>query len=256
VLSGRYVCVCVCVSSQQASVQSKPKRTLRAHNTFCQIHRRLTADTMSHHFLHNNAAPLLFNNLSDLVRLLRVKSRLAQGRPISVKEDVRRTSLDTIFAVTFASNLGATSIQTETLATLAAVEVPESPDEEATIPAVPTPEAYDAIVKVADSSGIPLKSPFPLLHHWLAVRLRSDLRKAVVQKNELIHAQLTKAWKKHNYTPAGERVGECAVDLMLQREVQMAEKEGRPVKYVCSSHTFQLTYADVAFSFSLAGALK
>jgi hypothetical protein len=211
---------------------------------------------MSHHFLHNTAAPLLFDNLSDLVRLLKIKSRLAQGRPISVKEDVRRTSLDTIFAVTFASNLGATSIQTETLATLAGVEVPDSLDAEVSIPAVPTPEAYDSIIQVADSSGIPLKSPFPLLHHWLAVRLRPDLRKAVVEKDKLVHAQLAKAWEKHNSTPACEREGECAVDLMLQREVQMAEKEGRPVKYVSfRSRAFHLAFADVAVLF-VAGVLK
>jgi hypothetical protein len=187
---------------------------------------------MSHHFLRNTAGPLLFRNLDDLVQLWRVKSRLAQGRPVSAKEDVRRTTLDTIFAVTFASNLGATSTQTRTLSTLAAIGVPSDTDAEALILAVPTPEAYDAIVKVADSSGIPLKSPFPLWHHWLAVRLGPGLRKAVVQKDKIIQDQLARAWKKHGSTSAGERLGECAVDLMLQREVQMADKEGRPVEYV------------------------
>lgn len=187
---------------------------------------------MSHQFLHHTAGPLLLDNLSDLVQLWRIKSRLAQGRPISVKEDVRRTSLDTIFAVTFASNLGATSAQSQMLSTLTAIEVPDGRNLEAIIPAAPTPEAYDSIVKVADSSGIPLRSPFPLLHHWLAVRLRSDLRNAIAQKDKIIRTQLLKAWDKFNATPAGGLWGECAVDLMLQREVQMARKEGRPVEYV------------------------
>lgn len=197
-----------------------------------QAHRRLTADTMSHQFLHDTVGPLLFESLSELLLLWRIKARLAQGRPFSAKEDVKHASLDTIFAATFGSNAGVTAAQANVLSSQADVKLSDDLDRAVIMPAAVVIESYESIVKVADSSGIPLKSPFPLLHHWLAVRLSPSLRKAIKKKNELIHDRLSKAWNRYSSAVPEDFVVECALDLMLQREAHTAAKEGRLVEYV------------------------
>lgn len=185
---------------------------------------------MSHQFLHDTVAPLLFESISELIELWQIKSRLALRHPFSAKEDVKHVSLDTIFAATFGSNAGVTSSQAEALSQLATVDLPGEIDAEAVMPEAAVTEVYESIVEVADSSGIPLKSPFPVLHHWLAVRLKPRLRKAIATKDKLIFDRLSKAWNRYTSSPPEEYVAECAVDIMLQREARTAEKEERMVE--------------------------
>jgi hypothetical protein len=165
-----------------------------------------------------------------LIELWRIKSRLARGHPFSAKDDLKHASLDTIFATTFGSNLEATATHAKTLSTLESITLSEDIEAEAIMPLATTTDTYDSIVKVADSSGIPLKSPFPLLHHWLAVRLVPGLRKAIRIKDRFIHVRLHDAWERYESKSKDQQLADCAIDLMVQRETQAAEKDGRDVE--------------------------
>lgn len=58
------------------------------------------------------------------------------------------------------------------------------------------------------------------------------LRMAVSRKNKMINAELEKAYKRSSSSSAHQGSLRCAVDLIMQNEVQMSKKEGRPVQFV------------------------
>lgn len=95
------------------------------------------------------------------------------------------------------------------------------------MPAAPVPAGYLSIVTVTESSEIPLKSPFPPLHHKLALKISPTLRRAVAQKDKIIEGELRKSWERFSFDSESDQELRCALDLIMQREVEMANKEQR-----------------------------
>jgi len=193
-------------------------------------HRRLMADTMSSYFLDNVAGPQIHNSTLGLLELWKVKARLAKGRPFSITEDIKQSALEIIWAAAFGEQIGVAQTQIKLLSSGVDINLPKDTDLEVVFPHVPPPEAFQSIVTVSDSVSIPLNSPFPRLHHQLAVRLVPHLRKATHHKEQMISGGIRRSQAKFAHASDNDDAVKCALDLVVQREAQMAKKEGRPAK--------------------------
>lgn len=81
----------------------------------------------------------------------------------------------------------------------------------------------------------------------MAVKLSSKLRNAVAHKDQLIEEYLQKAWDKFSIAADDDGAVKCALDLIVQREAQIAKKEGRAPK--CDTGVIR----DELFGFLIAG---
>lgn len=72
---------------------------------------------------------------------------------------------------------------------------------------------------------------FPRLQHSLTLMLTPSYRKAVALKDRIIKERLDHTWKKFSVSADNDDAVKCAADLVVQREAQMARKEGRPAQY-------------------------
>lgn len=91
-----------------------------------------------------------------------------------------------------------------------------------------------------------MRSPFPRIHHRLALNFYPSLAKAGKAKDKLIAEQLDKAWAKFSGAASSDDDVKCAVDLIVQREVQRAAKEGRAPdysSYLVKDETFNILVA-------------
>jgi cytochrome P450 len=85
---------------------------------------------------------------------------------------------------------------------------------------------------VTASSEIPMHSPYyPRIHHRLALKFGSKLSHAVRRKNKLIRGRLDATWQKFSQMTPNDYDFKFATDLIVQREVHMAQKEGREAEH-------------------------
>ena len=194
-------------------------------------HRRLMADTMSPAFLNNVVGPQIFRISLDVIELWKQKTRLAQGRPFEAVDDIFRGALDVIWAATFGSEIGTTKSQINMLSRLNDISLPKDVDCPAELPSAPTPAAFDSIITLTQSVEIAMKSPFPRQHHSFALKFFPYLRSAVKHKEQLVKEQLDVGWKKFSEGSDNDDQVMSAMDLIIQREVITAKKEGRPPQY-------------------------
>jgi cytochrome P450 len=156
--------------------------------------------------------------------------------------------LDAIWAAAFGSTIGVTRSQRQYLSQVDRVDVTSSADEAVKFPHAPTPADFKSIMTVTKSSGIQIHSPyFPLIHHLLALKFGPKLSRAVKRKNKLIRDRLDAAWQMFSRTISNDDDVKCATDLIVQREVCLAQKEGRAPEYK------SLIVQDELMEFLLAG---
>ncbi|KAF7190024.1 Cytochrome P450 monooxygenase [Pseudocercospora fuligena] len=191
--------------------------------------RRLMADAMSPNFLNNTAAHKIHENTLDLIELWQHRMRLAKGRPFEVMADVTYTTVDTIWAACFGHRIGAAQSQSDFLSKVSSIELPSSTDEIAAIPDGPLPEVYVALKDLADSAQIPMNSMFGQKAHWFALNFYPSLRRALVIRDKLVYSKLDEAWKTFDGGRSDAEI-KCVVDLVVQRETNLAKKENRPVE--------------------------
>lgn len=193
-------------------------------------HRRLMADTMSNSFLNDVIGPQIHSTALVIIRLWRENMRLAQGHPFDATKDVYKGALDIIWAATFGSEVGTTLKQLELLSRTDNVDMVEDVDIAVSFPMAKDPEAFTALMTLSDSIEIAINSPVPRWHHWLALKLTPSLRAALKLKERYLTDHLRASWAK---SQQGEKEGslKSAMDLVVQREAVMAEKEGRPPQY-------------------------
>ncbi|QIW95517.1 hypothetical protein AMS68_001035 [Peltaster fructicola] len=209
--------------------------------------RKLVGNTMTPSFLENVSAPSIYSSGQALIGLWREKARLAQGRPFDVKEDLYRSGLDTIWAVAFGNQIGATRGQLERLLATDRVEVPITMDREATFPMVEEPAAFKSILALAESLDIPVSAALPRFQHWLALNLQPSLIRATRHKDRLIEEKIDEAVRKFSKATASDNDVECALDHVIHREVQQASKDNRP------ANPKSLFIKDELFAFMIAG---
>jgi len=194
-------------------------------------HRRLMADTMSFSFLNEVAGPRIYEGTLTLIQLWQEKARLAGGRPFSAAEDIKQGAFEVIWAATFGSKVDASKTQADLLAGVDQLDLPKDAECEVTIPQASPPETFRALTLLSDSVSIPLNSLFPAPHHKLALTVLPKYRKALAVKNRLIDENLDAAWQKFKSAADDDGAVKSAVDLIVQREVQLANKEKRAAVY-------------------------
>ncbi|KAH8171059.1 cytochrome p450 domain-containing protein [Sarocladium implicatum] len=195
------------------------------------FNRQLIRDTMSPKFLNSFAAAKAHEAGSDLVKLWKQKTRLAEARTFDVKADVLMAVVDVIWSASFGSDIDACKTQLRYLEGVKHVSLPKLIDdrEVVNIPACDSPEAYAALITLFDSSIIPLKSPFGYHHHWLAMKVVPRYRRAMSIRDRLVKESIRRAYRtfadKDTTKPDDAK---SAVDFVVEREVASAAKEGRP----------------------------
>lgn len=210
------------------------------------VHRRLMADAMSPNFLKNVASHHAHSGASSLIALWKSKMDLAQGHAFSVLEDVCKAGMDTMWASTLGDEISTTSSQVKLISGLKSIPLPASKDIAAEFPEAEDPEAFTALLALGDSVVYAASSPFPKITHWLAVHLVSSLRKSMRLKGTLFSGLLNSAARKFATSQDESRV-KHVLDLVVQREVSLAKKEGRQPVFDTQD------IRDELFGFLLAG---
>ncbi|PTB37048.1 hypothetical protein M441DRAFT_175388 [Trichoderma asperellum CBS 433.97] len=191
--------------------------------------RRLVADTMSVPFLNNVATYRVYENTIDLIDLWRQKLRLAPKHAFDVYKDVQYCTVDTIWAATFGSSLGISKSQADYLSNLDHIALP--PDSKKTVAEIPEgefPEGWHTLTTIVRSFEIPMNSPLGRHHHWFAIKFYPSYRRAMASRNRLIGSKIEQAWNTFGRGDAADEDKlRCAVDLVVQREVTLAKKQGR-----------------------------
>ena len=79
--------------------------------------------------------------------------------------------------------------------------------------------------------GLAHSSPAPRLHQWLALNFHPKYRHARLEKDRLIQGRIHESWKRLYENVSKEETTNCAVDVIVQRELTLAKKEGREAQY-------------------------
>ncbi|KAK4502038.1 hypothetical protein PRZ48_007849 [Zasmidium cellare] len=214
-------------------------------------HRRLVSDTMSPTFLNQVAGPQMWDSMISIVELWKEKARLADGRPFSAFADCHNTTLDIIWAVTFGGGMGPNTNRSKRLAEIDKLDLGSNINEAVTFPEPQDPPAFSSITKLVESMSIPVNSMMPSLAHTFALNTNRGLVNARRTKDELIRSKLKEAREKFSKTANDDIEStaglKCALDLVVSKELKMAQKEGRPADL--DSPALQ----DELFGFLLAG---
>ncbi|KAL8660235.1 MAG: hypothetical protein Q9226_000037 [Calogaya cf. arnoldii] len=210
--------------------------------------RRLVNDAMSPRFLSNIASQQVYNQALNLVELWRQKMRLSKGHAFNLRADLQLCTADSIWATTFGDDIAACKVQSDYLRSLDSIKGLEDEDALAQFPAKPNPDAYAAWKAIAESGEIPMDSPLGRHHHWFAVTFFPYLRGAISLKDSIVKDKVQKAWAKVKIDNASESNAiDSIVDLVVDREVALAKKEGR-----VSEHDSKFVYDELA-GFMIAG---
>ena len=186
---------------------------------------------MSPSFLTEAASPAIHSSTVGMLALWRERARLAEGRPFDALHDMLRGTVDIISAATFGFEIGATTAQFNLLASIKKLELPRDTDTEAVFPVAEDPPAYTSIRTMVDSIEIGMQSPMPRQHFTLALKLYPYLVKAKKHRDVMIREKIEASWAKFSRNDSNDGLVKSAVDLIVQREAQMARKEGRLPMY-------------------------
>lgn len=194
-------------------------------------HRNLIRDTMSPSFLHGVVGPAIHTKTMAMLGLWKERARLAEGRPFEGDHDIFRATLDVILAATFELEVGSIAAQTKMLNSLDGIALPADRDSPLVFPDAEDPEAFTSIRSLLDSVEIGLNSPLPTTHMRFALSFYPELSSARKYKDNMIAERVQRAWKKFGDQKSGDDQIRCAVDLLIQRQAQMARKEQRDPTY-------------------------
>ncbi|RMJ13331.1 hypothetical protein CDV36_007013 [Fusarium kuroshium] len=174
------------------------------------------------------SAPEIYQKFALLIDLWTSKLRLAKGRPFNACEDIHNAALDIVMAASFGLEPEQSQIAKQTRE----LEVSESSktggqDDAFEFKHVPLDEELQCFTTLGDSILVAVRSPLPLLSHFLYRNLSPMMRRAAAGRDKLRNREIAKSIERMK---AGhpER---CAMDNMLAREDAIAAKEGRNPNY-------------------------
>ncbi|KAI1135165.1 cytochrome P450 [Hypoxylon sp. FL0543] len=190
--------------------------------------RKWMQGAMGVEFLHNVAAPHVYNAALDLLRLWETKASLAAGHPFAAADDLHRTTMDAVWNILFGVQAANSVLkaQLRLYEDVKRVELPDDRDAVVSLPAVPYPELTESFLRIIDSVETTIKSPVPVLAHWL-LRQTPAMKRAWKHKDQYIEGELKKALERAQGRSAKDRDINCAVDDFVRRELLLAEKEKR-----------------------------
>ncbi|RSL88682.1 hypothetical protein CEP51_001614 [Fusarium floridanum] len=201
---------------------------MRSSNPQFKRNKELIRDLMSVNFLQDVSAPEIYQKFALLIDLWTSKLRLAKGRPFNACEDIHNAALDIVMAASFGLEPEQSQIAKQTRE----LEVSESSktggqDDAFEFKHVPLDEELQCFTTLGDSILVAVRSPLPLLSHFLYRNLSPMMRRAAAGRDKLRNREIAKSIERMK---AGhpER---CAMDNMLAREDAIAAKEGRKPNY-------------------------
>lgn len=193
-------------------------------------HRNLIKDTMSPPFLRNTVAPVMHSSIQELLDLWREKVRLAKGRPFQANDDLVRAVVDVVMSNTLGVMTRLSKTQTEVLSGMKKLDV--SGDENSAAEFGPPVESptYTAIRTLIHSVQIGMTSPSPRLHMKFALNFYPSLIAARKYTHQMMTDALHAAWTKACRSDENDNITSAA-DLVIKREVRLAEQQSRKAEY-------------------------
>lgn len=215
-------------------------------NAVWKARRRLLQDLMSPQFLHNVAAQAQYANASTLISLWKRKAEIAENRPFSAHKDIIRTTLDSVHAFAFGEGFeyNATIPQLELLEGLVPDEIQAllregaagSDDEVVQFPDAEYHDVVNATLALTESLETVQGTPSMRLT-WILLQLKPQHRRAMKIK-DACHLKELKRAVSHMNQQGQDGAGDAtprirsAVDHMIQREKQLAQKDDRAPEYL------------------------
>ncbi|KAF1963912.1 cytochrome P450 [Bimuria novae-zelandiae CBS 107.79] len=213
---------------------------LRTDDTF-RGHRRLLQDLMSPSFLRDVAAPNIYTQAYQLVRLWETKARVAAGRSFDASDDIFKAALDAVFGFAFGPSWPHSALQPtiDAMGELTGTSGEHRHDVENSPVAFPEGESDEvvaatlgliaAVEKVQGS--LSMKLTWGLLSLTPTLRRARRVRDAYVVKALRDAADLVNQASGHSRRL---RVA-SAVDHMVLREQKMADNAGRRPDFFSSA---------------------
>ena len=190
--------------------------------------KEILRDLMTPGFLDAVSGPHMHAITTSLVGIWKLKMERAKGKPFSAYDDVHHAALDIILAAAFGidDDDSATHRQLVHLEIdKQVVTVQENGADIVKFPVKPLPDAYQAVLDVTNTVLIGTTSPFPAFHHWV-VR-NTTMRRTFKLKERLVDSEIQKGVDRLVRNDKEAAKEDCAMDRMILREVNLAEKERR-----------------------------
>ena len=203
-------------------------------------HRRLIQDLMLPSFLHGMAGPNIYRSALRLVDLWREKERRAEGRSFSAMRDISNMALDAVLDFTFADAFPH-RVLPATLEHLVspppsgglATSSPGAQHDPVQFDDPPLDISLRSFNRASEAVGELFESPVPTLS-WNIMRLKPWERKLIRARESAVKEQVRQAVDRLPDFGAGDSGIKSAIDMMMLRERQTAEKEGREPVYLSS----------------------
>ncbi|ELR06955.1 hypothetical protein GMDG_08189 [Pseudogymnoascus destructans 20631-21] len=213
-------------SEVSGAISPKSHFSMPTNSEFRQ-HRKWIQGVMGMGFLHQTAAPHIYAAGLDLLQLWEQKSRLTKGHPFAA-DDLYGTAMDAVWAIVFGADIdnSTTKAQLKLYSTIKSIHLENDLDSPVELPSAPYPAAVQSILTLTDSVETSIKSPVPVLAHWV-LRQTSKMKKAYKDKDQVIGDEINKAVKRATSKDAKEKTITCAIDDFVQREMLLAQKENR-----------------------------
>lgn len=206
-------------------------------------HRRLLQDLMLPAFLENVAAPAIYSNALDMLRLWDAKCRIADGRPFDAEKDIFYVALDAVNSFSFGASFQHRAIAPQ-LKVIGTIEkdgikslqaATSSRDSPIHFPTARIDDALQAILTIADAVEGQYSTLFPKFKWWRRQTFESGLREAVKTRKKLCRSVIAAAVTQLDSRGEDESWARSATDLMVRREKLSADKEGRKPEYFSES---------------------
>ncbi|KAI1160603.1 cytochrome P450 [Nemania serpens] len=210
------------------------------------LNRELVRDLMTPNFLHEVSAPQIYVKTMALVDLWRLKSNMGQSQPFNARRDISDAALDIINAVAFGLEEHQSTVkhQIDHLLSRPGFKPPPNGDGSVSFPELPVMPDIAAIEAIEIHLGEQFKTPFPQWVHRFQMLTDSTLRKNFARRDKFLGDEIDQAVVRLRKGESGTR---SAMDHILQREMNAADKAGRePVFHSPRIH-------DELFGYIIAG---
>ncbi|KAI8633015.1 cytochrome P450 [Xylariaceae sp. FL1651] len=226
--------------------------------------RELVKDLMTPNFLHEVSAPQIYAKTIALVKLWSLKAKLAESRPFNARSDLFDAAIDIINAVAFGLEDDQSTIKNQIdFLSKSVFRLQPEVDGSVTFPKISPSPINSAIEKIGAHLGEQLKAPFPKLAHYFQMLTSPELAKSFARKERFLRDEIDKAVVRLRSGEGGTR---SAMDYILKREMNTAEKVGRKplfhspqihdelFGYIAAGHETSLT--TLSSNFNLTGMVK
>lgn len=222
-------------------------------NSVWKSHRRLLQDLMSPGFLDGVAAPVIYQRVSELVRLWDMKTQAAQGRPFTAAADIYNTALDAVHGFAYGQGFAHRAIQptlegsdSQAPEAIAKSGHIASPDEPVEFPVKEKDEVIKSVVTITSTFAEVQGSPIASLK-WPVLMRMPSLVKAKEIRDESIRKEIQAAVERARTHPDPKTV-RSAVEHMVRRETILAEKEGRAPDYFSTTMFDEVSTLDFMYT--------